>query len=82
MYEEGNMHRKSKCHIPLHVYRDLTFCTLVFTSREERHFDVRRVCVKIDDCWFIQQLNRCFSTACYVPDSGLGSEDRAGSFQQ
>lgn len=54
----------------------------VFTSREERHFDVRRVCVKIDDCWFIQQLNRCFSTACYVPDSGLGSEDRAGSFQQ
>ena len=54
----------------------------VFTSREERHFDVRRVCVKIGDCWFIQQLNRCFSAACYVPDSGLGSEDRAGSFQQ
>ena len=54
----------------------------VFTSREERYFDVRHVCVKIEDCWFIQQLNRCFSGACYMPDSGLGSEDGAGSCQQ
>lgn len=54
----------------------------VVTSIEERHFDVRHICVKIGDCWFIQQLNRCFSDACYVPDSGLGSEDGAGSWQQ
>lgn len=57
----------------------LHFVHLVFTSREKIPFDIRHSCVKTEDGWFVQQLNRCFYSAYYVTVSGLGSGGGAGS---
>lgn len=55
--------------VPLH------FEHLTFTSREKFPLDLRYEHVERRDCWFIQQLNKCFLNAYYVQGSRLGSGD-------